>query len=149
MDGTFTPGGILALAELAVLVFGGLWLGPRAIKVATLRAQLREKDAVIRTREQTNEALESRLDVLEADLDDMRTQIKADRAKITELERDVTDYRARYEEMQRFAAPEALAEVSKQITDGLAQSAADWAPRWERVAGVLERIDHRLDTEHA
>lgn len=137
---SITPGLILNVAFL----LGLLVFGPRALKVAALKAQIDAKDSIIKTREQTNEALVGRLEVLEDEIQSLHAKIDEDRTKITGLERDVTEWRTRYQEMEKYAAPEALASITHMIADAV-DGGAKWDARWDSVEGLMREVRTKLD----
>lgn len=102
---------ILNMVMLVVVVFGA----PRFFKSKLAEEQLKAKDAVIATNEQTIESLHERVATVEADLKGCseRAERYHDRAKLAEEKAVAAE--AKYQEQTRYTAPEAFKEINAHL----------------------------------
>lgn len=115
MDLRLVIGGILvALVDLATGV--QLILAAVALAVAIAVGDRKRKDATIHDLEQANAAKRERLEELKEEL--FGTSVRADdeHERRRELERDVSSWEARYETLERFAAPQAFDAMVERLT---------------------------------
>lgn len=103
------------------LSVGGVYLAARKLdiffKESRFQAQLEAKDDVIHTNEQTIAANKGRIEGLEEELQNLAKEI-------AELKAAFTESKIRYEELQKYAAPQAVEDLKnayKEQTDLLKQ----------------------------
>lgn len=95
---------VLNLLGFALLIIGMLYAGPRIVKSKQQEQTLAEKDRIIETRRQDNEALRGHQQTLATDLEECR--LSAARATA-----ESAAWKARYEEQSKYTAKEALSTI--------------------------------------
>lgn len=108
-----------ALLLLAVLDDVNVLLNVFAVLVALIAAfpiiRSKRKDVVISEQGQVIESIKLRLEALEADLAGARRRADNAEEQARQAETSVEHWRARYQEQEKYTAPEALELVAKKL----------------------------------
>ena len=101
----------LTLVGILVSAFSFLGLvryGSRFLKSEHIKAQLEEKDDIIKTHEQNVEALERRLLIFEDEIKALTTQVDSASTQIAHLQSQLEEAIQNHKKLERYAAPTAL-----------------------------------------
>ena len=109
----------------------------RYFKHTNVKAQLAAKDAVIETNQQTIEAIEDRLKVVEEQLVDLKADLVAAESKNDSLTTELRDWEQKYKSLETFAAPQ----LGQQLIDMFNQQ----ENVLNRIVVLLDSIEKRMD----
>lgn len=113
---------------LAILVaFAAIRYARRFISSQDVKGQLDAKDAVIATNEQTIDSFEKRISTLESEMSQLQQELSSARERTVELQSQLDVAVARYRELEKYAAPNAVERFEETLV------------RFEAI--LLERID--------
>ena len=100
-----TVAGVL-LSGLSFL--GLVRYGSRFLKSENIKAQMHEKDEIIKTHEQNIDALEKRLSIFEDEIKALTAQVDAASSQIAHLQSKLEASIQSYKKLEKYAAPSAL-----------------------------------------
>lgn len=109
----------------------------RYFKHTNVKAQLAAKDAVIETNQQTIEAIEDRLKVVEEQLIDLKADLVTAESKNDSLVAELRDWEQKYKSLENFAAPQ----LGQQLIDMFKQQ----ENVLNRIVVLLDSIEKRMD----
>lgn len=116
--------GAAVLADLAVLTVAAIddlnaFLNVVTIVIALIVAfpviRSKRKDAVIKEQKEVIESHQQRIEACLADLDGAVSRANDAEVLAARHERDACDWRARYEEQEKYAAPEAFKSIDRHL----------------------------------
>lgn len=108
---------ILAIPAFVLAVIAIIAV-PRAFSHARQKAELLAKDEIIKTREQTNDALNDRVTTLAQEKATLAAEVEVCRINAKRSEVEAAGYRAKYEEQSKYTAEAALETIEKLIETG-------------------------------
>lgn len=111
---------VLNIATLLVLIGGvtiGVILGPRAFKAKQVEKDLAEKDRTIATHEQSIAAMTTAADIALQDREAMQRRCDDAVERAAKYQEIAAKFQGRYEEAQRYSAPEAFKTIERIITE--------------------------------
>lgn len=136
-------GAVISMVTIiALIVYGRKYISAQGVK-----AQLDAKDAVIATNKQSIDSLENRLNTLEGDLVGVNAELEAARGRIHDLEDALVLQVQRYDDLQTFAAPEALETVQRLLNEQsrhVQKEHREILRAVEHVVALVERISSRI-----
>jgi predicted ribosome quality control (RQC) complex YloA/Tae2 family protein len=126
---TVDPFLLVATVVAVLTLWGAISYVRKYIAAQGIRGQLDAKDAIIETNKQTIDAFEARIETLEREVKDNRGDAK-------ELRRQLDICQARYHELERYSAPQAVQELD-----------ADLKAHRRLIMTRLEEIESKLNVD--
>ena len=89
--------------------------GSRFLRSENIRAQLEEKNEIIKTHEQNIDALQRRLTIFEDEVRALTAQVRDASEQIANLQTKLDNSVQRYEELENYSAPKAITDLASRF----------------------------------
>jgi len=107
------------------------------IKNTNIKSQLKAKDDIIKTNQQTIEAFEDRLNAFDVKIKDLEIKLDESDTKNNTLTSELRDWEQKYKSLETFAAPQ----LGQQLLEMFSQQEEVLS----RIVALLDSIEKRMD----